>query len=405
MKKQILILTFFIAAILAGNSNSFGQVGPAKNYDVVLDVVPGIITPHTLAGCTASELTPVQGEVYTYTVNTTNATDDVRWFVYNDGLMTAPDSLVSALGGILPSTYSGIDPADGSGDYILNLGTTNNTYNANPVADDGSGSDHSIQIAWKYFDGHLPNEVLLVAYVEDDAGCANNIAVYRIIPQPAFTIDVAVLSQAGDSINDPQSGTISDECVSPIESAVYVGADDITPNGTLTVDYGENWVYFVVNGANYIDSWLPRFQISYDGGYNALEASWAYASDADDAAATWNAIDISGAWGTVPVIAGGVSNSVGGGAVPAAGGEQIVVRVRVDYGTGNEHDDSASAIHFAVDGIAYDGVGTSATSLDNFDNTAFGDLHYTDCAVDDFDNDKLDYNILPASTSGLGRML
>lgn len=375
--------------MIAGNK-AFSQ------YQTVLNSVPtDCLTPHELSGCTDDELHPVQGEVYTYTVNTTDATDDVRWFVINNNDLksaTPVDSLLSITNGILPSGSGYIDETDGTGDYILNLGPDNNTYNADPVSGDGVGADHSIQIAWKYFDGLLPNEVLLVAYVQSNDACTNNIAVYRIIPEPAFTIDIAVLSDDGDSIAAPGT-TVVGECVSPIESTVYDGAAT-TPANMLTVDYGENWAFFIVNGANYKDSWMPTFQISYDGGYSALEASWAYSSDAANAAATWYTIDVASGTTSDPVIAGGTANSAGDGALPAPGGECIVVRVRIDYGTGVEHDLSNSTLSFAVTGTAYDSDDDGGTGS-FYDDSAFDDLHYADCQPDGFTNDAVDYLITP----------
>lgn len=399
MKKQILFLAMFVLALFAGNSNVFGQAYP---YKKVPTAAPTCLTPtpFTAGVCAASELKPVQGEVYKYTVTTTAATDKVRWFVVNNKDLeaaTPADSLVSKLVGILPTTNTLIDKTDGTGNYILNLGTTNNTYNT-------LGSDPSIQIAWKYFDGHLPNEVLLVAYVE--SSCTNNIAVYRIIPQPAFTIDIASINEAGSNPQGPGSATPNSECVSNIESALYTAADNTTPNKELTVDYGENWMFFVVNGANYIDSWMPQFQLSYAGGTAPVaEASWAYLADATDPASTkWNTLTGSGSlaaaattWTSAsPVIAGGSAatpGTVGAGKVPAAGGECIVVRVRLDWGTTIEHDNADGTLTFAADGIAYDGNNGSGGTF--FDDVAFGDLHTGDCKTDGFTNDQVNYIITP----------
>ncbi len=82
MKKQILILTFLIAAVFAG-MNSYGQV--LNLMMLFLTAASNLsYTNNHLPGCTADELHPVQGQVYTYTVTTTAATDDVRWFVVNN---------------------------------------------------------------------------------------------------------------------------------------------------------------------------------------------------------------------------------------------------------------------------------------------------------------------------------
>jgi hypothetical protein len=400
MKKQILFLAIFtLALIFAGTNTVLGQT---KAYDSIPDAVPINIDPRVLAGCTTDELHPVQGQVYTYVVTASPQTD-VRWFVINNKDVIANGDSIVGFNGVLPDTYADIDPSDGTGDYIYGSGTAITGYNVNPVAD-ATGQYNSIDIAWKYFDG-ITNQVLLVAYAEDSVGCTDNIVVYRIIPEPAFTIDIAVLSQAGDSINDPQSATTSGECVSPIESAIYAGSNT-TPDAQLTVNYGENWVYFLVNGANYIDSWMPQFQISYAGGTApAMTASWAYLADAISTVATnWNYLTSGTTWtSSDPVIAnataataGTTGYEVGDGRVPAAGGEAIVVRVRLDWGTLIEHATTDGTLTFAVNGIAYDGDDSAATGGGSFFNDlAFEDLYYVDCTTDGFSHDVVDYDITP----------
>ena len=167
MKKQILILTLFVAAILVGN-NAFGQVGPVLPYVIEPTAAPACITPETLAGCTASELNPVQGTTYDYTVATTAGTDIVRWFVVdNTAMELAGDSLVSLTTGILASGNAAIDDASGSDPYILNhVSSATVTYDGAGAA---ASTNATIQLQWKYFDG-VNTEVLLVAYVEGADG-------------------------------------------------------------------------------------------------------------------------------------------------------------------------------------------------------------------------------------------
>ena len=87
MKKQILILTFFVAAILAGMS-SFAQ------SDDALTAVPTCITPTTLT-CfgTADALHPAVGVPYTYTINSTvggvETNEKVHWFVVDNADLAA----------------------------------------------------------------------------------------------------------------------------------------------------------------------------------------------------------------------------------------------------------------------------------------------------------------------------
>ena len=424
-------MILFVAAIVAGTTGAFAQTNAhfdgSYNYLQVLDAAPTCISARPLSNCTdVDELHPVQGQPYKYIVNTTDATDDVRWFVVNNYDLTSNSTqLATANNQILASTSTYIDPGTGTGSYVLSVTDHGNTYNKDAdgsttagITFNGTGTEHEIEITWKYFSGLTSaNEIiLLVAYVVSEDGCTDNMVVYRIIPEPAFTLDVAVLSQSGDSVADRTSTDPYAECVSPIESAIYnpaIGSVDenLTPGDSLIVDYGENWIYFIVNGANYIDSWLPNFFIEYkDAGgavitsYNQIEASWAYAGDAAGTTG-WNTIsnwaDSTQAAGyeSIPVIANASAASagtVGAGAVPSAGGECIVVRVRVDWGTQYEHDDAIRTLTFEVDGRAYDGTGTSAS--DGYESAVYADKHDADCDVDYFGgpgHDYIEYDITP----------
>ena len=63
-------------------------------------------------------------------------------------------------------------------------------------------------------------------------------------------------------------------------------------------------------------------------------------------------------------------NAAGGNAVSAATGECIVIRVRIDYGTVEEHDNAASLLSVAVDGTMYDPSDGSYTIDNGFDDLA-----------------------------------
>ncbi|WP_319500087.1 hypothetical protein [uncultured Draconibacterium sp.] len=315
MKKQILFLTVFVAALLAG-MNSYGQ------YVNSMTGAP-TCTPAVPLSCLsdADELHPLPGEVYTYTITTDPATvGDVHWFVTDES-----DIITSATLGT-PVLQPNRDVVDG--DYIL---TASAHY-------DTPGASKTIDISWKTFD--TSNEVLLVAYVEGAAGCSDNVEVYRIEPSFSFTLDVAGLLDAG--------GLGAEECISPVESAVYDGTN-------LTMDYGENWVFFSVNAANFVDSWEPTFSAVAANGSTIGTIEWAYPTDAQ-ANTNWN---VSG----TPVDA-----VVAGGAV-GAGGECIVVRVQVDHGS-VEHNNTTAAevVTLSIDGVMYD------PATDGYGNAALADL-------------------------------
>lgn len=318
MKKQILFLTMFTLALIFVGNKSYGQY---------VDYMTGApdCTPAVALGCADADdpLHPLPGEVYTYTIDTDPASvQSVLWFVTDESEIitwTTPGT---------PIVQTNRDAING--DYIL---TATAPYN------DPLNTSQTIDISWKSFDA-VTNEVLLVAYVTGAAGCSDNVEVFRIEPTFAFTLDVAGLLDGG-SLG-------AEECLSPVESAEYDGT-------SLTMDYGENWVFFSVNAANFVHSWEPDFSAVATNGSTIGTIEWAYPDDAITNT-NWHA---SG----VPVLA-----QVTGGAVGATG-ECIVVRVQVDH-AGVEHDNSVTAevVTLSIDGVMYDAATTG------YGNTAWNDL-------------------------------
>lgn len=325
MKKQILSFVIIALALFASISSVNGA-----DYTKNLTGAGAIYcTPALPLACTTdNELNPIPGKSYTYNV-TVPATSTVLWFV------TDQASVIDGTGAA-PVIQADRDAAPG--DYILtaSAGIYNSAINTNA----------SIQMSWKYFDGNA-TQVLLVAVVSDASGCTNNVEVYRIKPAFAFTLDIASIFDTG--------AVGAEECLSPVESATYNGTN-------LTTNYGENWVFFSVNAANFVHSWQPSFTVvGYTGGGGtaivpAADIQWAYPADAK-ADLAWKAV-------TVPVAA------QAGGAVGAAG-ECIIVRVRVDHANnGNINPATAPVLTFGVNGVMYNFPTTNyanagLTDLDN----------------------------------------
>jgi hypothetical protein len=348
MKKQILFLALFSLALIFASTKSYGQVTYVKNLTGAPAIAPAI----PLACAVENELKPLPGKVYNYTV-TVPAGSKVLWFVTDqatiiDGTGAAP--VIQASRDAAPGNYILTAPA-------LVYNTPANTAN-------------TIAISWKSFDG-AAKKVVLVAHVTDVAGCTNNVEVYRIEPSFAFTLDMIALLDAGTAG--------ATECVSPVESASY---DGTTRN--VTINYGENWVYYSVNAANFVHSWMPKFTvIGYTGGGGTgvvpvADIQWAYPTDAV-ANLAWNAV-------TVPVLA-----KVAGGAVGSAG-ETIVIRVRIDHAN-NQNAAGNSILTFGVDGTMYDPA-------------ALAGAEYTNATLKDLDNiavapctntvtDQADYTLTP----------
>jgi len=401
MKKQILFLSFLVLAVLAGVTNSWAQeagtpggLGTQTVYSAstYLSGAPGCVTKATLecaSSTTNGPLNPLVGEVYNYSVEidgalTSGSTNGgVRWYVTDD------PTLFSAIGTL---NTANIDPGTGLGSYIM---TATASYNV-PIAT--HNTNNTVSISWKAIDP--AKVVLLVAYVVDDAGCTDNIEVYRIQPEFKFRLNIAALTDGGVLVANSTGNYDASECVSPIESATY----DVTTG--LTVNYGENWVFFVINAADFADSWMPTFQLTYTGTAAGLYADWAYPTDAITAS-NWHPItegtdtnsDGINEWTTAtPVIVAG-ETAAGNGKAANSDGECIIVRVRVDHGTDaaaeNDVDDGAKQIKLAVDGILYDGAATG----DKYISPALAALHDTGsgnpCAAAAFTNDWAGYTLTP----------
>lgn len=361
-----------VLAVFAGLNKSYGQTGDGDPTDYVNYIV--LPTSGTLFCADAVELAcadsadalhPQPGISYTYAITvTTPDPKRILWFVTDTTVIIDSLNLLTDVR----------DPIDG--EYVLTAGGTYNN-NTNQTA--------TVDITWKYFSGTDP--VLLVAYVEDANGCTDNVEVYRIEPIFNFTLDIASLDGSG------QLNADTADCVSPVHSAIYNAG-----TSELTMDYGENWVFFSVNAANFANSWMPIFQLTYDGGIeDELTLEWAYPTDAT-ADANWNSTTSSGT-GTGPLTftsadSVGVINASG---VADKDGECIVVRVRIDHGNNeNNQLDGPTHLTFAVNGTMYDAVATDPADyytnhdLDDLGETAAN----TPCAQVDFD-DSIIYTLTP----------
>lgn len=361
MKKQILFLAMFTLALIFASTKASGQT---VVYSKNLTQAPASCVAAVPLTCSvaADALHPIPGAKYTYTVDVSPivATGGyIHWFVTDqstiiDGTGTAP---------VLQTTR---DKGDGNGKYILLADVAKYDLNSN--------LSPTIDISWKYFDG-TTQQVLLVAYVMDNKGCTNNVEVYRIIPTFGFTLDLVALSD--DGILSPTGS----ECVSPVESAVYAPG---LP-GNLTMNYGENWVFFEVNAANFVHSWMPNIQsLNYTGPgtVDATSLQWAYPADAT-ANTAWNAT-------SVPVLAKDPSGAVG----PA--GECIVVRARIVHNKDPRLTDGVLTL--GIDGTMYNSAGSgdyTTATLRDMDNPTSG----TTCVQDKTDQTTYTLTARPTLTS------
>ena len=356
MKKQILFLTMLtVALIFSSLKNSVAQ-NTEEEYITLPSGVTSIFCPvaNTLQCADATDgLSPIPGVSYEYEISVPTGST-VHWVVMDEtAVMTAPGTL-----------NSNIDLGTGAGDYLL---VTDAVYN------NATNTSSTISLTWKSFDGNT-NSVLLVAYVRDAATnwCTDNIEVYRIIPQYTFTLDLAGILDTGAEGDS--------ECVGNIQSASY----DAT-NRELTVLYGENYLFFAVNAANWQTSWMPELNAITDFDPNSVITSvdWAYPDEATSATGTWHP-----ATDEVEAAHYGATNGFVGQT-----GECIIVRVLVTHGSTTENIGDET-ITLSVNGEmlnpqtgVYDGV-----YLDLDEGAAPGDP-----CVDDY-TDTVTYTITPRPT-------
>lgn len=243
MKKQILFLAFFILAVLASITDSFGQM-PVSTIGV------------ETATCTTgsgndSPLNPKPGKPYNYSVNIGN-TGAITGTV-TDYLWWATKNPQFVIGTTTPTTSP--NWAD-----RLTVGTGLIATGAN--YGQATGGTATMSITWSpsilagtdYQGLPGPGTPTFVAVMAKGA-CADNIQVWEINPQPAFTVDITNFDPT-KTVAENYGNTIS-SCVSPVVSATY-------NNGTKVVDmdYGLNTLYFEVVSANFVTSWTPTITVN-----------------------------------------------------------------------------------------------------------------------------------------------
>jgi hypothetical protein len=322
MKKQILILAFFVLALMAGSLSSFGQMGPST-------VAP---TPLNAINCKPSPLNPIAGLPFTYAVTNPNtvATGYTWWATKNPNFINtttfASDmtSMLTVAPGQLIATGANYGTANAA------TGTMDITWTANILA----ATDYQGTPAIGGTPA-APSPTFVV--VQADGSCNNNLQVFELNPLPSFTLDIANIDPA-DNTTTLAYGTDATQCADIVRGASYSGA-------SVAMDYGTNTMLFEVIAANYVTNWIPTFQIV--SGLTANQTAtigWAYTAAA---ALAGTFID-----GSPAAVVG--ANIVGTTAlVPAAGlntslGTSIYVRIIVDN---NQFESTAlQPLVLAVDG-------------------------------------------------------
>jgi hypothetical protein len=293
MKKQILILAFFVLAMMAGSLSSYGQAllpGVTKP-GAVAPLVTQPLTPLSCTTGTPQPLHPFAGVAYDYSMtNGTGATSAnwTWWATKNPNFITAgtPPTLnlatqltvaSNALLATSPNPVYGVDNSGGA----LGANTVSITWSANILAATKYQGD--VTAAGTPAD---PSPTFVVGYSKGAAGCTDNIEVFEINPLPNFVVDIAPIDTTIALGNWTQAwGATVAQCVDNVQSALYNNTSK-----ALDMNYGKDNFYFEVTAANFNTSWNPAFTV-ISGLSEGQQARISIYASLADARAGINALD------------------------------------------------------------------------------------------------------------------
>ncbi len=255
MKKQILLLAFFVLALMAGSLSSYGQLLPGTKPIAPLSCI-----------ATSEPLHPFPGVPYIYALDGAAGAEDAAsytwWATKNSAFVTGPVTIAT----MANTNFAGrlIAPD------ILNLSATYGT--TTPVATVGS---NQVSITWSaatlagtdYQGLPGPGTPTFVVGYAQGANCADNIQVFEINPMPNFTVDIAVVDPIDNSTILPWGDDLTGNlCVDVVRGAAYNNTSK-----ELDMDYGTNTIYFEVTAANFVTNWTPHFTI--EGGLRVSQTA------------------------------------------------------------------------------------------------------------------------------------
>jgi len=374
MKKQILFLSFLVLAVLAGVTNSYGQ-----------------LAPRTINCLPSDALHPVAGTEYTYQIDvpaTPNPGDawssmTYLWYVtqLDLGAATPDDYFIDPLTGDLRTAS---DDGDGTGIFLANA---SGDYSNTGVAAVGANND--LTLTWKSFTYDANKPVFVVIYTKGNNGVCDteNMKVFKIEPINAFTLDIDNLQADATQHTPTTYGDLYKQCVSDIVSARWGGTG-------VVYDYGVNYLYYEVVAANWSNSWNPSVQLT---GINPLETITVEWSEDNDFSAGVHPMTTTDSHTAVSDVltytsVDNVIPDAGATGTVGASGENIYIRVTLDHSVSGKESYQGledQNIVLAVDGqTGWDAVNSVWTTGDvHWDNT--GTAPTCDpLVVDNFDNDK-----------------
>jgi hypothetical protein len=267
MKKQILILAFFVLAMMAGSLSSYGQAllpGITKPVPIAPNVTTQPLTPLLCVSGTPQPLHPFAGVAYDYSMtNGAGATSaNWTWWATKDPafitagtppVLNMTNMLTVASNDLLATSLAPIYGVNNSGG-ALGANTVSITWSANILA----STDYQGDVTAAGTPA-APSPTFVVGYSKGALGCTDNIEVFEINPLPNFIVDIApidTLATAGNNWTQGWGATVA-QCVDNVQSALYNNTSK-----ALDMNYGKDNFYFEVTAANFNTNWNPAFTVT-----------------------------------------------------------------------------------------------------------------------------------------------
>lgn len=259
MKKQILLLAFFILALFAGTSSAFGQALSPSTF-----TVPTL--PNPLINCVGDAQHPKAGNLYTYTLDPSTsspAPTDYKFWATKD-----PNFIYNA-GNTKTNQVDSLRKAATAPGELLNYSANYKTGGASPSVDITWSPEILSKTAYQDPAAAPTKTPTFVVGLASD-GCTNNIKIWEIDPTPSFTVDITNIHPTTEQ---PLAyNTTTTQCVDNVRAAKY---DAASPFG-INYDYGADTLYYEVIASNFVTSWKPTFILTgLDGTIQTATIAWA----------------------------------------------------------------------------------------------------------------------------------
>lgn len=289
--------------------------------------------------CTDDALHPIPGKRYTYQAVVDDPTGAGEWRFW---ATTDPDFITDNSGTPVFNTGTALEVIAGELSYA------SADYNIDITVNDGTeNTDGIIELAWTstILNGteYQVTPTFVVAYYVNADGCTDNIKVWELDPLNGFIVDVIAMDP--DDLPGSKDGydVTPETCVDVVESATYT-------SGTMTYDYGDNYLYFEFVAANFTGYWIPDFDLT---GLNAAQTvTYEYTLATPDtwgtAAPTWTPLITYGAATGTPTQISPASS-----VTDMTAGVSIFVRATVDHA--NYENINGQTLTMTLDGVNADG--------------------------------------------------